>query len=123
MDTDTNNALTMDELVSFCVLTGTQPEYQQEEEKKQQQNKKNNNLCPVESLSNLMTMCATIHHLDSETLCDIRAKMVAIGTQHATIMNNTMTQNVDVHKIKQFTTSTRGELLSSLIKPPCKYIA
>ena len=123
MDTDTNNALTMDELVSFCVLKGTQPEYQQEEEKKQQQNKKENNLCPVESLSNLMTMCATIHHLDSETLCDIRAKMVAIGTQHATIMNNTMTQNVDVHKIKQFTTSTRGELLSSLIKPPCKYIA
>ena len=80
----------------------------------------NDQTAAIEDLTGLEKMCATIHHLDSPTLLDIREQVVTVGRKHEQYLNSVMDDRVDLTKINQFSSQTRGELLSCLIQPPTK---
>ena len=125
MDTDADNRVSVTELLQFCIMsttgTGTTAATTtNKEEEEKEDSTMNDQTAAIEDLTGLETMCATIHHLDSPTLLGIRQQVVTVGRKHEQYLNSVMDDRVDLTKINQFSSQTRGELLSCLIQPPTK---
>ena len=127
MDTDLNGRISIDELIYFCQTNHFQKDNSNNSNDDDNNEATTNNITEeindqtaMDALLSLQKMCATIHHLDGPRLLDIRKQVVQIGSKHEKYFHRFMDEKVNLRKINQFTSQTRGELMASLINPPEK---